>query len=255
MTFFFFVLLMNAHTAQSAVIRNQFDKVLKRIEDIYSPQFVSEGKTLKIEGKWSDQMVNARARSFNGIEEVTIFGGLARQSFMTEDGLALITCHELGHLIGGAPLKWRQAYSSEGQSDYFAAAKCMKEYLLDKNNVEFIKNKKVPKHISELCAQAYEASEERAKCARIVLAGADISRMFTSRNEEKPSLMLRDSYQMRRTLDDYGSAQCRLDTIVSGALCNRASDEKFSSTNTVDGACHESLGDTLGLRPACWFKE
>ena len=57
-----------------------------------------------------------------------------------------------------------------------------------------------------------------------------------------------------KTYEDHPETQCRLDTYFAGALCNKDYREDVSQTEEVKGTCHASLGDRVGVRPACWFK-
>ena len=59
---------------------------------------------------------------------VVIYGGL-EHPLLTLDGLTAVICHEVGHHLGGFAFKtsilgdnWA---ATEGQSDYFAAHRCL----------------------------------------------------------------------------------------------------------------------------------
>lgn len=108
----------------------QFNQVLDQVQALYGPIIAARGGRLVINRLWSDSTVNASAERNGGQRIINMYGGLARHDAITQDGLALVACHELGHHLGGAPkfgiferLDWA---SNEGQSDYFANLKCLR---------------------------------------------------------------------------------------------------------------------------------
>ena len=112
----------------NGMTEERFNAIIDRAEEIYAPIISDEGATLQVVRKWSDGTVNAYAQQTGSTWKVTMFGGLARHDFVTDDAFALVVCHELGHHLGGAPKKkqifWSSWASNEGQSDYFANSKC-----------------------------------------------------------------------------------------------------------------------------------
>jgi hypothetical protein len=65
-------------------------------------------------------------------KNMLILGGTTRAKGMTKDAYAAAVCHELGHVLGGAPyqtIKGSEWASSEGQADFFAASVCLPEYF------------------------------------------------------------------------------------------------------------------------------
>ena len=102
----------------------EFNRVIDLVYKHYEPVVSNLGKRLVVERNWSDSTVNAYAYPKGDQMRVAMFGGLARHPEVTKDGFMMVMCHELGHHLGGAPMKsWA---SNEGQSDYFAANKCFK---------------------------------------------------------------------------------------------------------------------------------
>lgn len=65
-------------------------------------------------------------------KSMMILGGTTRVEGMTKDAYAAVVCHELGHVLGGAPyqtingVEWA---SAEGQADFFAASVCLPGYF------------------------------------------------------------------------------------------------------------------------------
>jgi hypothetical protein len=237
--------------------KQQFDAVIDKVEAIYSPIVSNMGGTLKVEREWKDGTVNAYATRV-GSWSVHMFGGLARHSTITEDGLALVLCHEIGHHIGGAPkvnsLFGRWA-SNEGQADYFATLKCLRKTFLNDNNLTIIKRLQAPKALSAACASTWTNKEDRAICVRSGMAGASVAALFAAlRNKPESKFDTPDTNVVSKTDDDHPATQCRLDTYFQGALCEASFNEDVSQKDEVKGTCHKSLGHTNGLRPLCWFK-
>src|SRR5690606_1616432 len=108
----------------------KFNAVIDKVLAVYEPLVEAEGGELKVERNWTDGTVNAYAHRRGGTWNVAMFGGLARHETITEDGFALVVCHEIGHHIGGAPKKggWFSTWATnEGQADYFATLKCLRK--------------------------------------------------------------------------------------------------------------------------------
>lgn len=135
---------------------------------------------------------------------VKVFGGMIRIPEMTEDILAAVMCHEIGHVIGGAPYQdilGAEWTSVEGQSDFFAASKCLPQYF----------QKLQPELTKEQLRQ------------KIVLAGFGfflISQKYATPNQVPVSLE-KTAPEVATELNrrSYPSDQCRVDTFKAGAAC------------------------------------
>lgn len=65
-------------------------------------------------------------------KSMMILGGTTRVPGMTLHAYAAAVCHEVGHVLGGAPYQTMQGFewsSAEGQADYFAASVCLPRYF------------------------------------------------------------------------------------------------------------------------------
>jgi hypothetical protein len=65
-------------------------------------------------------------------KSMMILGGTTRVEGMTKDAYAAVICHELGHVLGGAPyqtIHGAEWVSAEGQADFFAASVCLPRYF------------------------------------------------------------------------------------------------------------------------------
>jgi hypothetical protein len=237
----------------------QFNAVIDKLETIYSPIISNLGGRLKINRKWDDGTVNASAMrsGFGGGWIVNMYGGLARHEAITEDGFALVLCHEIGHHIGGAPkvaMGLNRWASNEGQSDYFAALKCLRNAFLNDNNDEIVRNLNAPELLIKSCTKQYKNRDDKNICIRTGMAGSSVSNLFAAmRNSTPAKFETPDTNRVSRTNDAHPAYQCRLDTYFQGALCDVPVNEDVSQKDEVPGTCHKLSGHTLGLRPLCWF--
>lgn len=235
----------------------QFNAVIDKVEAIYAPLAAELGGRLKIARKWDDGTVNANATRIGGWN-VNMYGGLARHETITEDGFALVLCHEIGHHMGGAPKvgfflnRWA---SNEGQADYFATLKCLRKTFLNDDNVKLVRKMKAPKALIQACTKQWRTLDDAALCIRNGMAGKSVAALFAAlRNKPEGQFDTPDTNVVSRTDDAHPAHQCRLDTYFQGALCEVSFNEDVSQKDEVQGTCHGSLGHEVGLRPLCWFK-
>jgi hypothetical protein len=242
----------------------QFNSVIDKVETLYAPIVAGLGGKLAIERKWSDGTVNAYAKQVGTSWQVAMFGGLARHETITEDGMALVVCHELGHHIGGAPKKAGSIFggsvnawaSNEGQADYFATLKCLRKTFLNDDNISIVSTMKVPKSLSDACAKSTKNDkEDNALCIRTSMAGKSVADLFSALSKlPEAKFETPDTKAVTKTNDSHPKAQCRLDTYFQGSLCEIGMNEDVSQKEEVKGTCHPSLGHKIGTRPLCWFK-
>jgi len=140
---------------------------------------------------------------------IFFFGGLARMPEMTVEGAALVLCHELGHGIGGAPTKLNSESSVEGQADYFATRICLPK-VLDK----MPKTTLVPADPLNLCKTEI--------CKRIFVGIISEMAVIQFNHPDQASRFDKVDPTIVETINTnptfYPSNQCRLDTLVAGAL-------------------------------------
>jgi hypothetical protein len=236
----------------------QFNKVIEKIETIYIPIAAEMGGTLAIARKWDDGTVNANASRSGKTWKVNMYGGLARHETITEDGFALVLCHEIGHELGGAPKvgnffnRWA---SNEGQADYFAVLKCLRKTFLNDDNANIITGLNAPETLVKSCAKNHVNKDDKNICIRTGMAGVSVSNLFAALRSSTPaSFNTPDSSEVSRTNDSHPAYQCRLDTYLQGSLCDVGMNEEVDQKDEVKGTCHKELGHSIGLRPLCWFK-
>lgn len=236
-----------------------FNDVITKVENIYAPLVAQEGGKLVISRAWTDATVNAYAQRSGKDWKVAMFGGLARHNTITEDGFALVVCHEIGHHIGGAPLKtsmWSSTWASnEGQADYFANLKCLRRTFLNDDNIAYVANLDAPAALTKACKEAWSSPEDQAVCIRGGMAGDSVAKLFAAlRNQSPAKFETPDPAVVSVTDDNHPAHQCRLDTYFQGSLCEVNFNDNVESDSETAGTCHTSLGHKVGLRPNCWFK-
>ncbi len=235
----------------------EFNQLIERVKKNMEPMIYAQTKKKVIfEKNWSDDEVNAHAtRDEDDNLIVMLTGGLARHPLMTKDAFMLIICHEIGHYLGGAPKQFRgnttmRSWSSvEGQADYFATTKCLPVVFQDKTETKILDRSVLP----EVKRKAYLRCDNDL-CARIVVAGLQISSVFASLKEgvQIPDLLSSDKSIVEKTLTKHPAPQCRLDTFVMGANCDARWDEPFNDLDPKAGAC---LFANKNARPLCWYKD
>jgi len=219
------------------------------------------GKEIIVSLDWENPKVNASATlDDNDNPVISIYGGMVRHPDLTVDGLYAILCHELGHHLGGAPKK-KRGYSdklswssAEGQSDYYAATKCLPLIF---NNSMLSPKIDMLAQTKELATTELECGNDLT-CTRILLSGYSVAKVFATLRDyfNEPSLTLRDRNVVWETDTGHPHPQCRLDTIRSGALCSVSPALPFDSLDPHIGSCYEYKNDQeaeLGARPRCWF--
>jgi len=245
--------------------RQSFFETIDSVEKFYGPIIAAQGGRLQLNRLWDNGTVNANASRDGRTYVVNMYGGLARHELTTHDGFALVVCHELGHHLGGIPVKNGWWAATEGQSDYFATAKCLKRVWANDDNVKIVnkmvKEEKVPAKLLDKCSQSYRVSgkdmdKEEAMCIRTAMAGLSSSSLLSVLGgSDRPSFDKKDETVVSVTYEGHPNAQCRLDTYLAGSLCKVSYAEPISYDDDSKGYCSRKLGhEDAAVRPLCWFK-
>lgn len=244
------------------ITEEQFNAVMDRAEAIYKPIIAKMGATLSMERRWSDNTVNAYADQPTPTKWVVhMFGGLARRSEVTEDGFAMVVCHELGHHIGGYPYVESWA-ANEGQSDMYATGACASKLFADNLELSFAAQDSLPAEMIEKCDRNHPP-EGRDVCYRAIAAGKSLGDLLGALKNQKVNFNTPDTRVVTRTNNKHPDAQCRLDTYVASALCGSSTwdydlipGKSFANRNSFQAqteAFAHSCTTGEGARPRCWF--
>ena len=239
------------------ITQDQFNAVMDRIQDLYEPVVASQGGRLVINRLWSDPTVNASAERDESYYIINMYGGLARHESITQDGMALVACHEMGHHVGGAP-KYGGSHwaSNEGQADYFANLKCLRRVFTSPSAASFTRPKGDVETARAACDKWHTKRADRDICVRASMAGMSVTDLFrVLRNETVlPRFDTPDPRTVNQMDDDHPRTQCRLDTYFAASLCPRPVSDGLDESNPDTGTCTRLAGYTVGLRPRCWYK-
>lgn len=244
---------------------DNYHRLVDKVENTYRPIIEALGKDFTVNRDWENDKVNAQAKKEGNNFIINTFGGLARFESMTDDAFLLVTCHEIGHLIGGAPtIKPFNIASSEGQADYFATLKCMRKVIRGENHKDIIGDSRLHPLVLSECYESFnpnnkdnkDDSEDYLICLRTSLANKAMARTFKLLGdlETLPKFDTPDPYERMFILfNGYPNAQCRLDTLLAGSICNADLSESVHMELYNKGVCSTPNGDTRGVRPRCWY--
>lgn len=237
------------------ISEEEYHTVINKVLTVYGPTAARSGNSIQVNRLWESERVNAGTLKEDNNWVINLYGGFARHRETTADGYALVICHEIGHHIGGAPKKVSPSWSSnEGQADYFATLKCLRNVFEKDDNIEIVKDKNPPEIIKEECSKSFTSEEEVALCIRSSLAGIAISKVSADVRQEVPTdITITDPNVVTETFEDHPLPQCRLDTYFSGAICEVSSRRLLSRIKPEKGTCHIKNGHERGRRPLCWF--
>lgn len=234
----------------SLVSEESFYKIVANVYSLYAMTAKNSGRTMYIKTlDWKTPYFSAWAGQDNeasneSLYHINFWGGLARLPYMTNAAFALVACHEVGHILGGEPrikINAMHNMSSEGQSDYFAASHCLKNYAM---RFELPLEVEVDPYITARCFEKFNDDKENFEiCLQVAQAGNSLAHSlaflsdFEGLNISSPS-----ENQVNETLfNSYPDVQCRLDTFMQAAL----SDFRSNFSDEIPS----------GDRPACWFRE
>lgn len=237
---------------------SKFYKLIDLVADSYKDILIKEygAKDFIVHKDWKSDKVNAATRKKDGNFELIAYGGLARFDLLSNDAFLIVLCHEIGHLMGGAPTyKPFDDASSEGQADYFSTSKCFKKIMKGKEHN--IKRDLIPEFVSSKCDKVYSRGEDRLICYRSYLAQESMARVIESLSGAESlslNVLTPDPYERMFTVfNGYPKPQCRVDTLFSGSLCNTDINELNDMVLYNKGNCNIFEGHSIGLRPKCWY--
>lgn len=252
----------------SGITEVQFNSVIDRAEKIFKPIIAAHGASFTVNRLWTDSTVNANASQPSDTHwEVNMYGGLARRKEVTEDGFALVLCHEIGHQVGGYPYTGSQDWAAnEGQSDLFATMACAWKVFSQDTMRGLIAQDSLPASVIALCDAHHKDVTMRGICYRTMLAGKSLADLLAALGSTKAAFDTPDKTIVGETDNNHPAAQCRLDTYMAGAICGnykwdyslipgKGMDDQNSIAAQKEAFDHScSVGPyTEGTRPLCWF--
>ena len=217
----------------STVTQTSFTTIPHLIYALHLSDLQKIKATARVTLDWEKPYFTAWAnRESENNYTLNFWGGLARIPGMNDEAFAITACHELGHILGGAPrIKIKEFLwsSAEGQSDYYATSVCMKNYLKTKKLT-------VPKTLSEtaftLCRTTYANETDFLICLNTNKGIEGFASMLEHLSQYKEVLDIATPSKKRvkvTTFDSYPDIQCRIDTLLQGSLGQK--------------------------RPSCWYHE
>lgn len=222
----------------------------------------ASGRNLVVLEKTGGETEEASADGDGKDMSITVSSAFLKSPRLSEDGLRFTLCHELGHLLGGAPrrhvpFEWDgptapdglSFMSSEGQADYYAGRKCMREFLKQEKLQINRRNSNLSARLSRLCAESWKDSlADVSICER---TGEGAYNMLQLTKDFDISFETPSTEVAKATiLDEYPARQCRLDTVLAGALCLQNDSLIFDFNDAEVNNCPAEFG----ARPSCWYK-
>ncbi len=218
----------------SGIQKAEVDTLIAVITELYFTDVEKKGHHLAWDFNWEQPYIGAGSYPPNEFFRIMLWGGFVRAPQVSIESLALILCHELGHLLGGPPYLTLDAsegnlISAEGQADFFAAQSCLPRLIKDQR-VHF----RPTSHAfalqfcsaDETCEKILETAQDFA-----VILHSYFDRFNTQANIEQSSAEIAST----TLIMSYPSDQCRIDTYKAAALCQ--------------------IRQAQCVRPRCWFKE
>lgn len=259
---FALILAASAFASAKGDLPAYLDPIDATAKALYGPFIGAKKGHFLIERNAASELVVAGARRNTVDEYAVIFDhGFLKSPNLTPDAYRFALCHEIGHLLGGAPRRpppaeWEgpvhedglMLMSGEGQADYYATRVCFARMVEGEDHAAALKGKEVPLRLKAACDETWGKDSDLALvCERGAIGSYEMLRMVAP---FKISLNKRDEEIVEKTLVVYPSRQCRLDTAVAGALCREESGLELDAKDPGKHGC----GTGAGARPACWFK-
>ena len=244
--------LQDNYSLVTGVDMDEMDRILGEIHNVYDPILSNFGYSLNVDVQWYNSDVNADVRMSGKTIMMRIFGGLARRPEMTSDAMSLVVCHEIGHVLGGIPTYSDRVSANEGQSDYYATLACSRNLWLGKSLTE---PEELDSFVKTNCDKQHRTRAAQLTCYKGMDAGLHLAKLLSFGGQV--SYTTPDKNVVSRTQDSHPQAQCRLDTYVAGALCQKSWQNSSIPKERIEQAqfsCLYNDNYLTGMRPTCWFK-
>jgi hypothetical protein len=242
-------------------------QVFSTLDKIFSPLAKKHSAQLQFifDSTSSSQDPHAGTQT-NGLWPVKVPAHFLSIPGLTKDALWFTLCHEAGHHLAGAPFNAPADYrSAEGQADFFATQICLRKVWQNDTDENLRAAININPAFQEECDKAWVTTTDRALCYREIQAGysmfSTLADQYKQFGVKPPDPNSQDLSKVAQTTVGwmYPSLQCRLDTVVAGALCNDEA-HVFESipgrpelTGAAPGYCSGPLFPKYMKRPPCWF--
>jgi hypothetical protein len=254
----------------------EFRLLAKRVYSEFRTVVRHHGGELQLVLEWANPEVNAFADRKGDNWQILLAGGLARRPELTRDGFTLVVCHELGHHLAGYPFVYGDWGASEGESDYWATQVCARRLWSGDYDINASFRNKVPEETRFSCNMLWTTQSRRDLCYRVSAAGISLATLLARLGgKADPSMRGRDREKVDTTDVSHPNSQCRLDTLLAGALCNAhfdlgeipgldtrrgiGSNSQEAELRALGVSCSQEkrydprYSIRYGARPLCWF--
>lgn len=190
-----FILLLIISNTYAAITQKESEELSNSLLSIFQPEIAELSYPVKLDLFWKGPIPMAITSFEEDHFSISIWGALTRHKMMTPKTWIYTLCHELGHIIGGAPHVTNEEHSwgsSEGQADVFASSICLPRYYesLEPNS-------------EDISTIRFNTAKEMSKLLNAMADNSEGSNVESSSSEVVSETIT----------DDYPSTQCRIDTI------------------------------------------
>ncbi len=214
--------------------------VIEKITNIFTKNGNEPEIYFDLNWEYPKFVAKAKCNNYDGPKrKVLVSGEVARTSFVTKDTFALILCHEVGHCLGGKP-NYADIYTSvEGQADYWSAHSCLAKYFKKiPVTTDWINDSNIDPDILNTCSLVHTELMDKVACIKTIQTSL-FAMKNNSSGDQGISILTPSTVEVTKIERYHPPAQCRLDTLVSGALYIPGIDSK----NQVQASS----------RPLCWY--
>lgn len=240
-------------------VPTEFIEITEEFKLLFEPEVLALGGNLEVEFDMENGTANAHATREGDIWKIVFMGGMIRNKRLNGDIYTAILCHELGHHLAGAPLKFPDSpenawISAEGQADYFATNICLKKMYQYKDNAAYLAQNPASDFIKTACKN--KDVNHYDLCLRNSIIAeqtgvfiAKLNRRGMGGRKPIPKIDKFDQTVRTTTFTTHPKPQCRMDTYFQGALC-----EQFYIGELTKPNCSNLYEDSFfGARPRCWY--
>lgn len=254
-------LLNSAHAnyREKITTESELQAVIDKVINTFRPELEEGGRRFTIERDQYNPNISFKTfRKSSKESGILISGKAQRFAGTTSDAIAFAICTQLGSLIGGAPYQRVTGGlgAVNGQAIYWASLKCFRKvFENDFNYMGDTTNPEIRKKCRATWGYKNRDNEAVQLCERTAQAGLDLAKISAGYASSYASVSKKDKKVVFLTNTENLLPQCKLDTIMAGALCKEDVDSQVSFFNEGQGVCtRKSLQNKEGVRPLCWYR-